>query len=198
MEKWFMSDKLEPPSKSAGSQLNFISPPKGKAVLHSVNKIIITPESVKTGWVELAQCYKHLDPVPDMEVTYQYKAMRKLKITRTQNIGQAFIKGTSVQLGNVNKNAQLCINAEVRIFYKNPDDSYRLVNGPYHRQFLDSFFPYHLTMNIYYPSSQLEFISSKPKRQAGFIINKNPNALSFDCYFTGKLYTELKFKALNQ
>ena len=197
MEKWLMSDELTPPTQSSDSRLTFIPPPTDKPALHSINNITISPQSMKTGWVELVQCYQQLDPVPDMEVTYNYKAMRKLTITKTSNIEQARVEGQSVQLGNVRKNAQLCVRAEVRIFYKNKDDSYRLVNGPFYRQFLDSFFPYHLTLKINYPSSQLEFIASKPKPQFGFTVEQTDNTLLIDSYFTGKLYTELTFKPLS-
>lgn len=197
IEQWFQSDEMELPSKSSDSQLTFIPSPN-KPVLHSLNKIIVTPGSIKTGWVELEQCYEHLDPVPDMEVTYQYKNMRKLKISYTKNIQHAFVQDDSVQLGNVSHNAKLCVTAEVKIFYANSDGTYRLVNGPYHRQFLDSFFPYHLTMDITYPSSQLEHIASKPKSQAGFVINKKTNTLNIDTHFTGKLYTEFTFRRHSQ
>ena len=195
LEKWFMSDELEPPTQSSDSQLTFIASPTDKPALHSINEITISPQSIKTGWVDLMQCYQYLDPVPDMEVVYNYKTMRKLKIIKSKNIEQAYVKGQSVQLENVLKDAQLCIRTEVRIFYKNKDGSYKLVNGPFHRQFLDSYFPFHLTLKINYPSTQLEFISSKPKPQFGFVVKQSDNTLLIDSYFTGKLYTEITFKS---
>jgi len=129
-----------------------------------------------------------------MEVVYNYKNMRKLRIIKNQNIEQAFVKEQSVQLENVQKNAQLCVSAEVRIFYKNKDGSFKLVNGPFHRKFLDGYFPFHLTLKVNYPSTQLKFISSKPKPQFGFKIKHTDNTLLIDSYFTGKLYTEITFK----
>lgn len=196
MEKWFLSDELTPPSQSSDSQLTFIPPPGDKPALHSINVINITPQSIETGWVSLEQCYRQLDAVPDMEVSYQYKAMRKLKIVATKNIEQAHVQGQSVQLSNVNKGAQLCVSAEVRIFYKNKDGSYQLVNGPFHRQFLDSFFPYHLSMKVTYPASSLQFISVQPENQLGFELEQNENILQIDTHFTGKLYTVITFKPL--
>ena len=189
-----MSDESEPPAQSSDSHLNFIAPPADKPALHSINEITISPQSIKTGWVDLVQCYQYLDPVPEMEVVYNYKTMRKLRIIKSQNIEQAFVKGQSVQLENVLKDAQLCVSTEVRIFYKNKDGSFKLVNGPFHRQFLDSYFPFHLTLKVTYPSTLLEFISSKPKAQSGFVIKQSSNTLLIDSYFTGKLYTEITFK----
>ena len=194
LEKWFMSDELKPPRQSSDSHLTFIASPTDKPALHSVNKITITPQSIKTGWVDLMQCYQNLDPVPEMEVVYNYKTMRKLTIVKSKNIEQAYVKGQSVQLENVLRNAQLCISTEVRIFYKNKDGSFKLVNGPFHRKFLDSYFPFHLTLKVNYPSKQLKFVSSKPKPQFGFDIKQSYNTLLIDSYFTGKLYTEIIFK----
>lgn len=194
LEKWFKSDELAPPTQSSDSQLTFISSPTDKPALYSINEITISPQSIKTGWVDLMQCYQHLDPVPEMEVVYNYKTMRKLTVIKSTNIEQAFIKGQSVQLENVLKNAQLCVRTEVKILYKNNDGTYKLVNGPFHRQFLDSYFPFHLTLKINYPSTQLEFTNSKPKPQFGFVVKQLDNTLLVDSYFTGKLYTEISFK----
>jgi len=194
LEKWFMSDELTPPTKSSDSHLTFISSPTDKPALHSINEITISPQSIKIGWVDLMQCYQYLDPVPYMEVVYNYKNMRNLRIIKSKNIDQAFVKGQSVQLENVLKNAQLCIHAEVRIFYNNKDGSYKLVNGPFHRKFLDSYFPYHLTLKINYPSKQLEYIDSKPKHPFGFSVKHTNNTLLINSYFTGKLHTEIIFK----
>lgn len=195
LEKWLMSDELTPPTKSSSSHLTFIPAPKDKPALHSINEITISPQSIKTGWVDLMQCYQYLDPVPEMEVVYNYKSMRQLRIIKTKNIERAFVKGQSVQLENVHTNAQLCVRTEVRIFYKNKDGSFKLVNGPFHRQFLDSYFPFHLTLKVNYPSTQLEFIKSKPKLQFGFEVKHTNNTLLIDSYFTGKLYTEITFKS---
>lgn len=196
MEQWFMSDEITPPTQSSDSQLKFITAQAGKPTLHSVNKITIHSQSMQTGWVDLMQCYQHLDPVPEMEVVYNYKDIRELKIINHNNIDKAYVRGQSIQLENIINNAQLCISCEVRILYKNKDGSYKLVNGPFHRQFLDSYFPFHLTLKVNYPSIQLKFIDSKPKSQAGFKLKQTYNNLLIDSYFTGKLYTEIFFKAV--
>lgn len=196
MEKWFLSDELSPPSSSSDSQLSFIPTPKDKSTLHSINKITIIPKSIKTGWVALKQCYQHLDPVPEMEVVYGYKNMRNLKVVSYKNIEKVFIKGQSVQLENVQHSAALCVSAKVQIFYKNKDGSFRLVNGPFHRQFLDGYFPFHLTLKVTYPSNLLKFIGSKPESQPGFVVKHSNNTLLINSHFTGKLYTNINFKVL--
>lgn len=128
-----------------------------------------------------------------MEVVYHYKKLRNLTIISKKNIQHAYIKDQSVQLVDVEKNAKLCISANVKILYKN-NSTYTLKNGPYHRQFLDGFFPFHLTLKITYPASLLTYSNSKPPEQKGFIITKTENALTIDTVFTGKLVTELFFR----
>lgn len=195
LEEWFMSDELTPPSQSSDSQLKFIPAPTDNAVLHSVNAIKIRPQSLTTGWVELVQCYQHLDAVPEMEVVYQYKNMRNLMIIKKQNIAQAYIQGQSVQLEDVARNARLCVQSEVKILHKNKNATYTLLNGPFHRQFMDSYFPFHLTLKISFPSALLKFIKSKPAAQTGFEVTLSDNTLLIESYFTGKLYTKVTFKS---
>lgn len=196
LEKWFQSDDPAPIKKTNEGKLVFLDKIPAKATLHSINTFIIDNDSIENGWVKLTQCYKNLDAVPVAEVVYQYRFMRQLKIKFTKNILKAHVSGQSVQLEDIGKNATLCVDAEVRNFYQNEDKSFSLVNGPYHRKFLDSYFPYHLTMNIQYPEG-LRFISSKPKTQKGFKIKQGKNTLDLDTWFEGKLNTEFRF-ILNQ
>lgn len=86
-----MSDEISPPTQSGDDHLTFIAPPTNKPTLHSMKKITIRLQSIKTGWVDLLQCYEHLDPVPEIDVN------------KSLNIAEVEIKGASVQLKNVQK-----------------------------------------------------------------------------------------------
>ena len=193
LEKWFNSDDEPSTAQVSEGALQFISPP-AKAVLHSINTLTIDENSIDNGWVGLAQCYKHLDAVPVAEVVYRYKQMRGLQITATHNIGSAQLQGQSVQLRDVLKGAELCITAEVRIFYQNPDQTYSLVNGPFHRRFLDGYYPYHVTLNIHYPGKRLLLERTTPAVQTGFEVRQASNSLTIDSYFEGVLNTEIIFR----
>jgi hypothetical protein len=197
LQQWLESDDMAPPaSRSSDEALQFIAPPTDKPAVHSINNITISEQSLTNGWVKLKQCYEQLDPVPDMEVSYQYKAMQQLRIVETRHIEQAWVEGDSVQMRNVAKHARLCIAAKVKIFYANPDGRYKLVNGPFHRQFLDSFFPYHLSMTVDYPAS-LQLTHTVPKAQPGFSVIQQAQRIEIDTHFTGKLYTEIYFKVVH-
>lgn len=193
LEKWFNNDDEALTEQVSEGVLQFIPPPK-KAVLHSINTLTIDENSLDHGWVGLAQCYRHLDPVPVAEVVYRYRQMRGLRITNTHNIGSAQLQGQSVQLRDVLKNAELCIKAEVRIFYQNPDRTYSLVNGPFHRRFLDGYYPLHVTLNIYYPGKRLILEQTRPGMQTGFEVRQAANNLTVDSHFEGVLNTEIIFR----
>lgn len=193
LEKWFNSNDEASTEQVSEGPLRFIPPPE-KAVLHSVNTLTIDKNSLDNGWVDLEQCYRHLDAVPVAEVVYRYKQMRDLRITASQNIGSSQLQGQSVQLRDVLSEAELCIKAEVRVFYQNPDRTYSLVNGPFHRRFLDGYYPYHVTLNIHYPGKRLILDSTRPATQAGFEVKQTANNLTIDSHFEGVLNTEIIFR----
>lgn len=196
LEKWFYNDTVTTTKEVNESQLVFLKSPPMKPTLHSINSFIIDGTSINDGWVKLTQCYENLDAVPVAEVVFQYRFMRHLKIKSSRNIQQVAIKNQSVQLEEIKKNARLCITAEVRNFYQNQDKTFSLVNGPYHRKFLDGYYPYHLSMDIKF-SKRLHFMHSSPKKQKGYVIKEAPNRLIIDSWFEGKLNTELRFKLIN-
>lgn len=192
-ERWLNSVDEEKAENVNEGQLNFLQS-TDKNVLHSINTLTITRHSIDTGWVSLHQCYRHLDQLPEVEITYQYRFIRHLKLVSKNNIDKAELHDQSITLSNINENAEICVSAEVRIFYQNPDQTFSLVNGPYHRKFLDGYYPYHVTLKIHYPVKQLAFISSLPVAQPGFSVVNNNSTLIVDTLFEGILNTEIIFK----
>lgn len=192
LEKWFNSDDELPTSKVNDGQLNFLRSKPKKKIFHSEINVTIDQNSIDNGWVSLTQCYNNLDPVPRTAVVYRTYFFKNLKILSSKNIKTSKVSGHKVILNDVSKNASLCIGANARNFYQNEDESFSLVNGPYHRKFLDGYFPYHLNLNIHY-SPLLKFNYSVPKQQSGFKITQLANSLLVDTLFEGKLKTEFRF-----
>jgi len=195
LEKWFQQEELSSSEAVSEGELRFLVEPPTKPVLHSLNVLTVYPTSLDDGWVGLTQCYENLDPVAESEVVYRYKSMRDLKIVKYKNIGATEIKGQSIQLKQVQKAAELCTSAMVRIFYLNPDGSYSLINGPFHRKFLDGYFPYHLTLEVVYPASRLKVKYTIPVEQPGFSVKQNAGMLVLDGIFEGVLNVEIVFQA---
>jgi hypothetical protein len=195
LDKWFKQDYVTAADEVSEGELRFITQKPDKPALHSLNKLVIYPSSLDDGWVSLSQCYQNLDPVAASEVVYQYKSMRDLKIGNYKNIGAAQIKGQSIQLTEVKKAAELCVSARVRIFYLNPDGSYSLINGPFHRRFLDGYFPYHLTLDVDYPANKLKLKQTIPAEQPGFSVKQDAGRVVLDGIFEGILNVEIIFQS---
>lgn len=193
-ERWLNAIDDVDTTEKHEAKLKFITPHKSTHILHSINTLTISKKSINSGWVNLHQCYQYLDQLPEVDITYYYQSIKNLKITSKSNIDSATLNKQNVELKNIKDNAEICVNAEVRIFYQNQDQSFSLVNGPYHRRFLDGFYPYHVSLHINYPESLLMFRSSHPKQQDGFSVRHEDNMIFVDTYFEGILNTEVKFE----
>lgn len=191
--RWLESDELAPPEFQVNmGELEFLATPPDKPVPHSDNTFRITPQTLKDGWLTLHQCHANLDPVPELEVTYQYKQMRNLGIVESRNIGHAEVAGNTVQMTDLQRSNRLCVEAQIRILY--PEDGhYKLVNGPYHRRFLDGYYPYHVTLQIHYPPQLLALDSIQPGAQPGLAIQSQSGKLTIEAWFEGRLMTEVRF-----
>lgn len=178
-------------------QLVFLTSHSTKPVLHSKNIFTLTQNSIDTGWVRLEQCYIHLDKVPDTEIVFRYKQMKSLKLVNSKNIANITMTKHSAILKQVGDQAKICISAQVRNFYQNPDKTFSLVNGPYHRRFLDGYYPYHLSLTVNYKNTDLHLIRTTPASQTGFEPIAGTHSVHIDTLFEGKLDTELIFEQIS-
>lgn len=194
LQRWFEDDAEQRAAAVNEGELVFLPQPPAKRTPHSRNTLTIDAASIDSGWVGLEQCYDGLDPVAEAEVVYRYRQMRGLTVTASRHIGRAWVQGQSVQLADVGKNAELCIAAQVRVFYQNPDGSFSLVNGPYHRRFLDGYYPLHVTLDIRYPADRLAFSNFDPAPRPGLSLARQPGRLTVDAWFEGMLNTEARFR----
>lgn len=194
LERWFEDDSEARALAVNEGELVFLPEPPAKRVPHSRNALTIDAASIDSGWVGLEQCYDGLDPVGAAQVVYRYRQMRGLQVMAARNIGKTWVDGQSVQLEDVGRDAELCIAAEIRVFYQNPDGSFSLVNGPYHRRFLDGYFPLHVTLAIHYPAERLAFIGVEPAARPGLTVDHGPGRLTVDTWFEGMLNTEVRFE----
>ena len=195
LEKWFNSDDELPTSKVNDGQLIFLKDKPKQHIFNSEINITVDQNSIDNGWTKLTQCYSNLDPIPRTAVVYRENLIKNLKVLSSKNIKSAQVMGHKVILKDVTKNASLCIGVTARNFYQNKDKSFNLINGPYHRKFLDGYYPYHLKLNIHY-SPKLKFGSSTPKHQSGFQIKQFSNSLLIDTVFEGRLKIEFRFNLI--
>jgi len=177
-------------------ELRFLDKPPGKPVHHHHNRMDILPSSLADGWVNLNQCHAHLDPVPDTQIVYHPDRIRGLRIVSVSGIGTARVEGHSVQMKDIRRDAKICINAETRALTANGKGRYLLTNGPFKRQFLDGFYPMHVTMEIRFPDDCLAFRRVKPEPEPGFRLTRDQGAVHIDAWFEGRLTTAIEFDRL--
>ncbi len=193
-DDWFLDNLEEKINKVNEGNLVFIDQPPNKQVHYHQNHVTLKPSSLKDGWVGLTQCHQNLDPVARVEIVFREGFVRRLKIQSMQQIGKAWVQGSSVQLKDVSKNAQLCVEAESNSLIKLSNGSYRLLHGPFMRKFLDGYYPMHVSMDVQLPK-QLRFVSILPSNQQGFKVWQSSNSVHFDTWFEGKLLTEFIFES---
>ncbi len=192
-ESWLEDDSELRALEVNEGELEFIPPPQGKPVLHAATQLDISAASLRTGWVRMYQCYRHLDAIARTEVVYGYEQMKNLRIERLQNIGGARVTGHTVELEEVAANAELCVFAEVRVLRRRGAE-YEISHGPYHRRFLDGYYPYHLSLDVYYPAELLAFASVTPVPQPHFVVKQQPGHVNIDSWFEGLLTIQLRFR----
>lgn len=198
IEAWFNDDSEERALAVNEGELKFLKQKPDKPVHHLHNIFTIEKESLTSGWVGLLQCHMHLDAVSATQIVYRYKRMNNLHIESYSGIAKVWVDGKSVQLEGINQNARLCVRAEVGILQLLGDSVYVLKNGPFHRKFLDGYYPMQVTLNIRYPSSVLRIDSVRPEIKPGLTLNETHDELTLNALFEGMLTTEVRFKKLHQ
>lgn len=177
-------------------QLRFIEPVLDRAVLHSDTRLWLTAASLLDGWVDMLQCYRNLDAVDRTEIVYAYSEMENLTVTRAQNIGHYRLTPTGIELDGVARDAELCLRSRVRVLRRLSDRGWRMSHGPYHRRFLDGYYPYHLSLSLQYPREKIRLERIEPAPRPGFEVKNTPTGFTIDSWFEGELTIEIEFSEI--
>ena len=183
------------PHQVGADERRFLSAAADDGWLHVEHRLTIGAHSLTDGWVDLEQCYANLDAIDAVDVVYRYREIRGLTITAASGIGAARADQQTISLSNVEQGARLCARAAVRILQRSGENRYVMHNGPFHRRFLDGYFPMRLTLNIDYPAALLRFSHAEPAPQPGFAIDHSDRGLRLDTRFTGMLRVVFHFTA---
>jgi len=193
MEAWLEQDDDSRVQRVNEGTLEFIQDAQGRRVLQTRNWLTVTPESLSNGWVALYQCQGNLDPVAAVEVVYRYHELRNLRVISTRNIERAWVEQSSVQMEQVQEGGEICIEAEVQVLKSDGKRGYALQSGPFHRRFLDGYYPVRLDYRIHWPADQLQLATIHPHVQEGFSVHEQPGELRIDTLFEGKLTLVIRF-----
>ena len=174
-------------------ELRFLTAPPAEPPHEQSTHILMTEDSLKSGWITMRQCHYHLAPVGAMQVLFNKDRARNIKILQSHNIKRAWVERASVQLEGVGKEAVLCIQSENRSLRRNSTDgTYEWRGGPYMRRFLDGYFPMHVKVAIDYPARQLQLRTIEPtplKLNATTL----PGHVRMDAIFEGRLLIVAQF-----
>jgi hypothetical protein len=175
--------------------LKFHSGTPNHRVLQTRNWLTVTPGSLQTGWVALHQCQRNLDPVAAVEIVYRYEGLRNLRVISSRRIEHTRVEQNSIQMEQVQEGGEVCIEAEVQVLKIDGEGNYSLQSGPFHRRFLDGYYPVQLDYRIRWPADRLQLESVHPDRQEGFSIREQPGELIINTLFEGKLTIRIRFSA---
>ncbi len=173
--------------------LRFLTVPPDHPVHHHRNHITLSRDSLASGWVQLEQCHQYLDAVGSTQIVYSAERIRHLRVVSQENIEHAWVSGNTVQLENIQHEAQICISAESRALFQDGAKHYVLRNGPFMRRFLDGYYPMRVSLSVNLGDSGLKFASIDPEVQPGFNVHLGANEVGYDTWFEGRLITNIHF-----
>ena len=179
-EDW--SDEIETENRILGvneGELVFLRPQTENAIHHHHNHIILSLASLNGGWVNLHQCHKHIDQVPEAQIVFHKNRVHDIAIVSMINIGKAWVQDNTVQLRNISSNATLCVSVFSKSLIANQDGTYSLKNGPFMRRFLDGYYPMHVTIEVEMPPGCLQLLWITPPQQDGFQVKSELNRVSY-------------------
>jgi hypothetical protein len=192
-DDWLNSDPEAEHYAINDGQLTFLSQPPQQPVHHYQNTLIVKPESLRDGWVKMIQCHDHLDRFPSVQIVYNRKRTKGLKVDSVTGVGQAWVEDNSVQLRDVKEGARVCVHAQSRALSENGDGTYILRNGPFMRRFLDGYFPMQVSINVQIPE-QLKFVGMSPAPTDAVELSHDRHSVHYNAWFEGRLNTEIRFK----
>jgi len=196
LERWFYDDSDDAEARALAvneGDLEFLSSPPDKPPHELHNKYKIDSKSIKDGWVDLVQCHENLDKVRVAQILYHGRRTRDIKVLSSTGIEKTWVEKNSVQMVDITDNARICVSAKVLSLYSNFDGTYSLRNGPFHRRFLDGYYPMRVTMDVELPKGKLSFGAIEPVEQAGFSVDHDKQGMRVDALFVGQLSIEVYF-----
>jgi hypothetical protein len=196
-ERWVNDDAEARALAVNEGNLEFLTSPPDKPPHELHNKLIIHPRSLQDGWIDLVQCHENLDRVSLAEIMYHDRRTRNIKILSSVGVEQAWVEKNTVQMKNISDNARLCVSAEVHSLYPNFDGTYSMRNGPFHRRFLDGYYPMRVTMDVTLPQGELSFGAITPMEQEGFSVSYEKGSMTVDALFVGELNIEVYFDGVD-
>ena len=197
---WLESEAEHPTESVNEGVLEFIPAAASKTEHEQSMQIVMTEETITSGWAVVSQCHKNLDRVEELEIVFHRERVRDLQVTNYKNIEKAWSAGHRVVVRHIQSGSVICLRAESQIFhplkYKDSRQQFEMVNGPFMRRFLDGYYPLTLSLDVSYPDDRLRLDAVHPKAQPGWEIRYDAGRIYMQGRFEGKLSTRLQFSLI--
>jgi hypothetical protein len=152
------------------------------------SQVRIAPDSLDTGLVELRTCHHALDPNRRIVIAFNPQRVQHIAIASTQGVGKAWVEGHRVELADVQRGGQVCINLRSRALERiDGSQRYRLHAGPLMRRYLDGYLPMQAKLAFEWPAGLLQVASTQPAAQPGVQVNAQGDGLRMDIVFAGRM-----------
>jgi hypothetical protein len=152
------------------------------------SQVRIAPDSLDTGLVELRTCHHALDPNRRIVVAFNPQRVQHIAIASTQGVGKAWVEGHRVELADVQRGGQVCIDLRSRALERiDGSQRYRLHAGPLMRRYLDGYLPMQAKLAFEWPAGMLQVASTQPAAQPGVQVNAQGDGLRMDIVFAGRM-----------
>lgn len=154
----------------------------------------IVPANLEDPWISNVQCHANFPRFPDLQIAFREGAVRSIRITRQENVVEAWVDGHTVQMKQTHPDTRLCFESENRVFRYDPvTDIYVLRVGPYFLSLFDGYFPLHVRLRISYPDELLELLAMSPDPIEGAVVRSGDGEITLDTVFEGRLEVEFSF-----
>ena len=159
------------------------------------NQVILTADSLHSGWIRIEQCHENLDPVPDLQIVYRPGRIDWIRLRGHSNIGRVRIEDLSVQLQDIQPGARLCLTLRKRMSNGEREGEYRLSHGPFYRQFLDGYYPMQLIYRLDYPAGRATAGLLNREQISGTDIRESAGRLEVEAHFAGRFKLDLLIRS---
>ena len=181
-----MADMISQAQRLSSAEVRFIDTFDAQSQYHMTNEIVLNAESLNSGWATLTQCHYNLDPVGQLQIVYRPGSSRDIRLLNHQNIETIWTEDSSVQMQNLQKGAQLCVEMQTLALRQN-HQAWWLERGPFMRKFLDGYYPLQVSLRIEWPNELLTLQQFEPEAQRGVTIQKAPGLVQAEYRFEGEL-----------
>lgn len=152
------------------------------------SRVQIGPDSLETGLVDLQTCHHALDPNRRIVVAFNPQRVQSIRIASTEGVGRAWVDGHQVELADVQRGGQVCIDLRSRALERvEGGQRFRLHAGPLMRRYLDGFLPMQARLNFQWPQGLLAVASTQPAAQPGVQVDAQSTGLRLDMVFAGRM-----------